>query len=315
MPPVDDSYPVRTPSGRQYPIGAGPYAAVITEVGATIRTCTWHDLPVVAGFTADAICDGGHGQLLAPWPNRVDRGRYEFGGASRQLDVTEPDKDNAIHGLVRWEPWRCEAHEEHRVTLAYRLYPRPGYPHVLDLRVSYALDASGGLGVETTAVNAGTEPAPWGTGQHPYLTPGTDSVRECTLRLPASSYLVVDDRMIPLRPEPVEGTPYDFREGRVIGTTPLDPPFGDLARDGGGRAVAEVVAPDGACVTLWCDEAYRWLQVFTGHTLAPYRQFQAIAVEPMSCPPDAFNSGQGLVVLDPGESWTGRWGITFTPAP
>ncbi|HEX6445511.1 MAG TPA: aldose 1-epimerase family protein [Streptosporangiales bacterium] len=315
MPPVDAPYPVRTPSGRQFTIGAGPYAATVTEVGATIRTCTWNDLPLVAGFPADAICDGGHGQLLAPWPNRVDRGRYEFRGASRQLDLTEPDKDNAIHGLVRWEPWHCQAHEESRVTLAHRLYPKPGYPHVLDLRVNYALDASGGLAVETTVANAGTEPAPWGTGQHPYLTPGTESVRECTLRLPASSYLVVDDRMIPLRSEPVEGTPYDFRTGRVIGTTPLDPPFGDLARDGDGRAVAEVVAPDGARATLWCDEAYRWLQVFTGHTLAPYRRFQAIAVEPMSCPPDAFNSGRDLVVLEPGESWTGRWGLAFTPAP
>lgn len=315
MSPVDVSYPVRTPSGRQFPVSAGAYAATVTEVGATIRTCTWHDLPVVAEFAADAICDGGHGQLLAPWPNRVDRGRYDYGGVTRQLDVTEPDRDNAIHGLVRWEPWRCESHEEDRVTLAHRLFPRPGYPHLLDLRVTYALDDAAGLSVELTATNAGTEPAPWGTGQHPYLTPGTDSVRECTLRLPAASYLVVDDRMIPERSEPVAGTPYDFREGRVIGTTPLDPPFGDLVRGDDGRAVAEVVAPDGARTTLWCDQAYRWLQVFTGHTLAPHRRFQALAVEPMSCPPDAFNSGRDLVVLEPGGSWTGRWGVAYTPAP
>lgn len=315
MPSVDASSPVPAPSGRQFLLTAGRYAATITEVGATIRTCTWNDLPIIAGFAADAICDGGHGQLLAPWPNRVDHGRYEFHGAARQLDLSEPDNDNAIHGLVRWEPWTCASHEENRVTLAHRLFPRPGYPHVLDLRVTYALDAATGLSVELIAMNAGVDPAPWGTGHHPYLTPGLDSVRECTLRLPASSYLVVDDRMIPQRSEPVGGTAYDFRDGRGIGTTPLDPPFGDLARGEDGHAVAEVVAPDGARTALRCDQSYGWLQVFTGHTLAPYRRFQAIAVEPMSCPPDAYNSGRDLVVLDPAASWTGRWGVAFAPAP
>lgn len=302
------------PSGAQYPIADGPYSATITEAGATIRTCDWRDLPVLAGFPADAVCDGAHGQLLAPWPNRVDGGRYAFGGERHQLDVSEPDRDNAIHGLVRWDRWTCETHAPASVTLVHRLLPRPGYPHVLDLRVTYEVGAASGLTVTLTATNAGSGTAPWGAGHHPYLTPGLPSVRDSTLRLPAATYLEADHRMIPRRTVAVDGTVYDLRAGRVIGATPLDPAFGDLARDGDGCARASVTAPDGATTTLWCDEAYPWLQVYTGHGLAPHRRFAAVAVEPMSCPPNAFVTGTDLVSLEPGDSWTGRWGVTYTPA-
>lgn len=303
-----------SPSGTQHTLADGLYSATITEAGATIRTCDWRDLPVLAGFPADAVCDGAHGQLLAPWPNRIDHGRYAFGGEQQQLDVSEPSRDNAIHGLVRWDRWACDAQTTGSVTLVHRLLPRPGYPHVVDLRVTYELDAGSGLAVTLTATNAGSTAAPWGAGHHPYLTPGVSSVRDCTLRLPAAEYLEADDRMIPRRTVTVAGTAYDFRAGELIGTTPLDPAFGALTCDGDGLARASVTAPDGAATTLWCDEAYPWLQVYTGHDLAPHRRFAAVAVEPMSCPPNAFVTGTDLVTLEPGATWTGRWGVTYTPA-
>ncbi|MQA01556.1 MAG: aldose epimerase [Streptosporangiales bacterium] len=301
------------PTGAQFPIVAGPYQAVVTEAGATLRNCTWRGLPVLAGFATDAACDGAHGQLLAPWPNRVDRGRYAFDGVDHQLDVTEPAADNAIHGLVRTARWQPVHHDEATVTLTHRLLAQPGYPFVLDLTVTYALHEETGLTVTTSARNVGGCAAPWGTGHHPYLTPGLPSVRECTLRLPAASYLVADDRHIPRERAPVADTGYDFRTGRVIADHPLDPAFGDLARDADGLAHASVTAPDGATSALWCDTAYPWLQVFTGHTLAPARRFAAVAVEPMSCPPNAFVTGTDLVRLDPGAQWSGRWGVRFRP--
>lgn len=301
------------PSGEQFAITAGPYRAVVTEAGATLRSCAWHGLPVLASFAEDAPCDGAHGQLLAPWPNRIDRGRYVFDGVEHQLDLSHPDEDTAIHGLVRWAPWRLCDRSESTVTLTHRLLAQPGYPFVLDLTVTYELRAETGLTVTTTAGNVGATPAPWGTGHHPYLTPGLTSVRECSLRLPADSYLVADARNIPLEQVPVAGTEYDFRDGRTIAQRPLDPAFGDLARDADGIAHASVTAPDGAATQLWCDTAYRWLQVYTGHTLAPPRRFAAVAVEPMSCPPNAFVTGADLVRLEPGARWTGRWGVSFAP--
>lgn len=304
------------PSGNQYTIAAGQYAATVAEAGATIRALTHQGTPVLDGFPETAICDSARGQVLAPWPNRVAAGAYSFDGERRQLDLTEPAAGNAIHGLVRWDRWMIESVVADAVTLRHRLLPRPGYPHVLDLRISYALDAEGGLRVEVVATNAGDRAAPWGIGHHPYLKPGdVGTIRDCTLRLRARRYLDTDGRGIPVRDVEPAGTPYDFTSGRIIGDEPLDHAYGDLARDADGSARVALEAPDRGSVSVWLGAAYRWVQVFTGHTLAPARRFAALAIEPMSCPPNAFVTGRDLVYLEPGESWTGEWGVRHAPAP
>jgi aldose 1-epimerase len=68
----------------------------------------------------------------------------------------------------------------------------------------------------------------------------------------------------------------------------------------------------GRLVTLWADaSAYQWLQVFTGDSLPlASRRTSGIAVEPMTCPPDAFSSGDDLLVLEPGQEFAAPWGIT-----
>lgn len=309
--PATPVAPTVLPSGRQYDITAGPYAATVTEAGATLRTLSCGDAPLLDGFAAADICDGAHGQLLAPWPNRVDGGTYSFEGDARQLDLTEPSAGNAIHGLVRWDAWTLNSLADNAVSLTHRLLPRPGYPHVLDLRLSYGLDAETGLSVRLAVTNAGQRPAPWGTGQHPYVVPGRHgSVSGCTLRLPAAAYLETDDRGIPVADHAVDGSSLDFNAGAEVGAAPLDQAFGDLRRDPDGLVRVGLADPEGGAVTLWCDEAYRWVQVFTGHTLAPERRFAALAMEPMSCPPNAFVTGRDLVRLEPGESWAGAWGLS-----
>lgn len=300
------------PSGRQYEVTAGPYAATVTEAGATIRTLGYREAPLLDGFAAGEVCDGAHGQLLAPWPNRVDGGRYTFDHRTNQLDLSEPAAGNAIHGLVRWAAWVLDSHTGEAVSLSYRLLPRPGYPHVLDLRLGYELDAEDGLTARLAVTNAGQRPAPWGTGQHPYVVPGRrGSVSGCTLRLPASYHLETDDRGIPVTEKAVDGSPLDFNAAAPVGSAPLDHAYGGLRRDRDGRARVRLADPAGGAATLWCDEAYRWVQVFTGHTLAPERRFSALAIEPMSCPPNAFVTGRDLVTLAPGETWTGTWGLSY----
>ena len=64
--------------------------------------------------------------------------------------------------------------------------------------------------------------------------------------------------------------------------------------------------------TLWLDESYRYVMAFTGDTLDPERRRRAIALEPMTCPPDALRSGTDLIRLAPGTTWTGRWGLSVT---
>ena len=299
-------------TGVQYEIEAGPYRATVTELGAGLRELTLRGQPVVAGYEADELPPAGAGQLLAPWPNRIDGGRYVFDGAEQHLALTEPARGNAIHGLTRWTPWTVIRHEASAVLLRSAPHGQQGYPFCLEIEAEYRLDADDGLHVAITARNRGSRAAPYGTGSHPYLTVRTPSVDDCELTVPARSWLPMDDRGIPSGPAAtVEGTPYDFREPRTIGTTRLDHALTGLSRDGDGRAWAHLVADGGAGtrVSLWAGQGYHWLQVFTGDPLGPDRRRKAVAIEPMTCPPNAFASTDDLLVLEPGQAVTHAWGI------
>jgi aldose 1-epimerase len=296
-------------TGSQYEISAGDYRAVVTELGAGLRELYYRGERVVAGYEPDEVPPAGAGQLLLPWPNRVDGGRYTFAGASYQLDLSEPARGNAIHGLTRWTGWSAAAHAADLVQLSHVLHGRPGYPFCLEFTARFRLDAGTGLEATVIARNAGSRAAPFGTGCHPYLTAGTPVVDDCELSLPAAQWLPADERGIPQgKPEDIGGTPYDFRESRPIGSTQLDHALTGLARDSAGRARARL-ASDRAEISFWAGEGYDWLQVFTGDGLEPARRRRALAIEPMTCPPNAFVTGTGLLTLEPGESVARSWGL------
>ncbi len=301
--------PVLPVTGTQCAIAAGDYQASITELGAGLRTLALGGQPVVTGYGEHELPPAGAGQLLLPWPNRVDRGQYSFDGRSFQLDLSEPARGNAIHGLTRWATWQVRTHAADHVELGLRLLGRPGYPFCLELRANYRLTAQAGLEVSVTALNAGTTAAPYGTGSHPYLLAGTGLVDDWTLQLPAASWQPADDRGIPTgSPQDVAGSPFDFRQRRPIGSTSLDHAFTALDTDADGRAWATLARPAGQ-IALWAGPGHRWLQVFTGDALGPDARRRAVAIEPMTCPPNAFVSGVDLLTLEPGDSVTHRWGV------
>jgi aldose 1-epimerase len=296
------------PSGEQIEIRAGDQRVVVVEVGGGLRSYTAGGRDVLDGYGEEEMASAGRGQVLMPWPNRLEDGVYEFGGGRHQLPLNEPDARNAIHGLVRWEAWAVEERHEDRVVLAHTLHPQPGYPFSLELRIEYAL-ADEGLRVTSTSTNIGRDACPYGAGAHPYLTLGTQTVDTLHLRAPGRTVIQFDGRGRPAGSGPVDGTDYDFRQPRPIGTTRLDNAFTDLERDGDGLARVELRRPDdGTALSLWLDESYPYLQLFTGDPL-PSVSRRSLAVEPMTCAPNAFRSGEGLRVLEPGESTTGTWGI------
>jgi aldose 1-epimerase len=299
-------------TGPQYEIGFGDHHAVITGVGATLRTCALHRRDVIRSFPAEARSPAGHGQVLAPWPNRLQGGRYQWEGQTLQLPLSEPARGNAIHGLVRWQEWEPAERRADGVRLHHRIHPQDGYPFLVDVEVDYSLSETG-LMVRATAANPGTNAAPFGIGFHPYLMLGDGPVDRWTLAVPAARRLVTDDNGIPTSSESVEGTELDFRGGRAIGDLVLDAAFTDLVRDGAGRAVASIGSGrggEGDGVSLWVDGSFSALMVFTGDTLGPGLRRRAVAVEPMTCPPNALASGAGIIVLPPGDRWDGCWGIS-----
>ena len=300
-----------SPSGEQIELVHGDQQAVVVEVGGGLRTYSAAGRELLDGYAADAQIPSGRGQVLIPWPNRLEDGAYEFAGRQHQLPINELPARNAIHGLVRWAAWSVAEREPSRVVLEHMQHPRPGYPFSLALAIEYALSDQG-LTVTTTATNVGPDACPFGSGMHPYLTVGTATVDSVVLTAPARTVLSSDERGLPMGRSAVAGTELDFTQPRPIGATRLDHCFTDLERE---DAVARVVlrSPgDGAGLTLWLDDTYGYVMLFTGDPL-PDVDRRSLAVEPMTCPPNAFRSGEDLIRLEPGSSFTSTWGLAPTP--
>ena len=294
--------------GGQIEIACGDQRVAVVGLGGGLRSYVADGRELLDGFPPGERPTSGRGQVLAPWPNRIEDGSYEFDGKRLQLPLTEAEHGNAIHGLVRSATWNIVDQASERVLMDYLLEPQPGYPFTLALGIEYAL-SDAGLTVTTTARNMGADACPYGSGQHPYLTLGTPTVDTLQLRVPGRVVVFSDERGLPVRSESVDGTQYDFRAGRTIGGTVLDNAYTGLERgvDGRARVLLDDPSTDSG-VTLWVDETYPYLMVFTGDPLPDVAR-RSIAVEPMTCPPNAFRTGESLTRLEPGESTASTWGI------
>jgi aldose 1-epimerase len=296
------------PSGEQYEFAANDYRAVVTEVGATLRELQHAGRYLIAGFAAEELRPASRGALLIPWPNRIADGRYTFDGKTHQVPINEVSRNNAMHGLVSWQPWHLVEQADDSVVLAYRLFPMKGYPFALDISATYALGPDG-LTCRVHTTNIGDSAAPYGCAAHPYLVAGPGLVDEWTLQLPAASVLQVsEDRKLPIRLKPLDGTIFDFRTPRKIGDAKLDHAYTDLTRQAGTTTV-RITAGDGSGVQCKFGPECEWVQVFTSDLGDPSQDRTSLAVEPMTCPADAFNSGVGLIRLEPGASHTAAWMI------
>jgi aldose 1-epimerase len=303
---------VASPTGQQWRIGHGRQEVVVCEVGATLRTYTVGQTPVLDGFGANEWSHGGRGQVLAPWPNRLADGRFEFNRVQAQAALDEPERHNAIHGLVRWMPWTLQTRHQNQLSLRLQLHPSPGYPFSLLLELEYHVGRDG-LTVTTLARSTEEGPVPFGLGFHPYLTAGPETVDGAILHLPAHDTLDLDDRGLPTGAlTPVAGTERDFTTARFVGPTTLDTAFTTLDRDAEGKAWASLDVPGGAAgAQLWVDSGFPYLMVYTGDTLGElHRRRRAVAIEPMTCPPNALRTGKDLIVLQPDSEWSATWGIS-----
>jgi aldose 1-epimerase len=311
MRPLSPRISVASPTGQQWRIGHGDHDVVVCEVGATLRSYNLGPTPVIDGFGPLEWSHSGRGQVLAPWPNRLADGRYEFNGVRAQAALDEPERRNAIHGLVRWLPWTLQTRHQNQLSLRLQLHPSPGYPFSLLLEMEYHVGREG-LSVTTTAHSTDGGPIPFGLGFHPYLCAGDGTVDTRILHLPAHDTVDLDGRGVPTGElTAVEGTERDFTRPRAIGPTVLDTAFTTLDRDTDGRAWASLDDPAGvAGVALWADPGFGYFMVYTGDTLGELsRRRRAVAVEPMTCPPNALRTGKDLLVLDPGHEWSGSWGL------
>jgi aldose 1-epimerase len=303
-PPPHTSWPSIEP--REVELVHGDARLAVDLRGGGIRALTVEGWDVVDGYPAGTVPAGRRGGLLLPWPNRLRDGRWSWAGRGLQLDVASPEKPNAAHGLLSWQPFGVLSRFSDAVTVGTTVEPRPGYPFRLAVAVDYGLRPDG-LTVTVRARNVSAEPAPFGVGMHPYLAVGADEdggIAEAELTVPARTALVTDGGL-----PTGERTPFDGAVGR-IGDRAIDTPLTDLVRDGDGWARVRLAGAAGR-VELAVDGAWSWLQVYTGDTLPEGQRRRSVAVEPMTCPPNALADGVDLVVLDPGAEWAGTWTLSW----
>ncbi len=310
----------RTPlSGTQHALRAGDAEAVIASVGASLRSYTHRGRDLVVPFEADEVRPAYRGATLAPWPNRVVDGRYTFGGVEYELPLTEPKRGHALHGLLAWAEYTAIDKGPSHVTLSAVVEPQTGYPWRVVVETTYTLTADG-LHQSVLARNDSDAEVPWGTGPHPYLRAGSGRVDDWTLHLPAERVLeVTADRLVPtaLVDVAVDAARFDYREARTIGAAEIDHAYTGLARDAEGVVTVSVTDAAGVGAAIAWDEACSWVQVHTADQpdgeASPLHRV-GLAVEPMTCAPDAFNADAydfdtGLIVLAPGGESRAGWSI------
>ncbi|WP_345761823.1 aldose 1-epimerase family protein [Diaminobutyricibacter sp. McL0608] len=303
---------MRAPTGDQYELsftaGGHELTATITQVAAGIRELRIDGVDLTEPYPLDATPPSGCGIVLVPWPNRVKDGVWEHDGQARRLALTEPALDNAIHGLLRYRPYVVTQRDAASVTQSADIFPELGYPFQLETSVRHEL-AADGLHVTHTITNTGKAPAPVAIGAHPYPKIGGVPTGDLTVTVDAATHLDVDERLNVIGESAVDGTRFDLRAGRRVADLELDDGFADVAMQDG-HVAHTVSAPDGRTVTLWADENFGYVQVYTSRSFATSTTSDvAIAVEPMTAPANALNTGRGLRWLAPGESWSASWGI------
>lgn len=306
-------------TGHQYPLeletGGRRVRAVVAQLAAALRGLEVDGTALTEPYPETMLPPGAAGIVLVPWPNRIRSGRWPLDGVAQQLDITEPKTGNASHGLLRNTGYTLLERERHRVLQGATIFPQHGYPFVLHTTVQHELVADGLVVTHTLRHEGspGDPAAPVAVGAHPYLRVGDVPSEDLVLRVAASERYRTDEHLIPVAAEPVVGTEYDLAAGRRIGDLALDDGFGGVR--GADGVLATVTAPDGRAVQLWGDEAFTFLQVYTPTAFpAPEGPRRAVALEPMTAPADAFNSGTGLHRLAPGQEWRVQWGIRLIDA-
>ena len=255
--------------------------------------------------------------ILYPWPNRIRNGQFSFGGREYQLP-RPPGQEHASHGFARLWPWtvqRTGADAMRAFCRASVTLGGPdggGWPFHSHLIVEYAL-ADSILTLRAEATNLGRQPMPMGFGLHPWFTlplsrDGTRGTSE--LRIPAGQVWELDQLIPTGRRLPVDQG-FDARNWRALGDAALDDVYTDLDLEGG-WFTAEVREPQSnRRIAVRSDSAFREHVVYA----PPNRS--TLCLEPYTCPTDAFNLlsrgiDAGVIILDPGERWTGRVEIIAT---
>ena len=277
-------------------ISLNEVSAVISTEGAALIGLSVSKLDLIEPNTRDGLYAG---KILAPWPNRIKDGKYSFNKKDYQLPINEVSKNNSLHGLVANCQWEVIFQDQSKVTLQYLLNQPDIYPGKLQLQVTYEI-IENGIEITVLSENVGELSAPYGISIHTYLVAGAlVKNNELLLQLPSDQFLEVDaERLLPIKLQAVTGTNFDFISLKKISDLFIDHAFkysSDYPRS------ISLLNAEGQGAEVIFDDQSKWIQIHTADRDLQADSRMAVAIEPMTCPPDTFNSGIDLIVLEPGK--------------
>lgn len=274
--------------------------AVSPNVGGSIASLKWRGHDILRSAPQDATSPLQMGSFpLIPYPNRIDRGAFRFGGREVVLPPTPGAEPHALHGIGWLRPWRVSQSGIDIIDLALAHDATPDWPWRWTASHGLRLQPDG-LEMTLSITNEDREPAPAGLGLHPYFAVDAETVLTSQM---SQVWMNGPDNIPAHRASP--SSLVDWREGVTVGSTPLvDNAYcgwSGSARLDYGRYAVSLTASANA----------RWLQVY-----AP-RDESYICIEPMTQRPDAVNAPHdedaGLITLMSGQSLSMSMRITVEP--
>ncbi len=268
---------------------------IFPNLGASLQEFIVNKVKIIDGITID---DSGledykntyKSSILFPFPNRVQDGIYVFKQEAYQLEINEKSLHNAIHGLVFDKAFQVEQSEvknnQANLTLSYSSDGiLPGFPFAFKFSVHYIFNATGDVTVGFTVENTGEKSFPFGFGWHPYFV--SENQEKSNLSFKGKERFINSERNIP-----IEYVPSKLEDIFIVGSQIFDDAFT--------TKTAEVTL-ENETYKVGLDFENKtdpYLQIYT----PPHRK--TIAIEPMTCPADAFNNKYGLKVLAPKETYS-----------
>jgi len=270
------------------------YGFEVVHQGERMNVVDHYDDP--EDYQNNQASKGFKSAKLSPFGCRLKNGRYNFEGQEYHIEKFYLGK-HAMHGLLYNAHFMLvkenAAKEKAEVTIEYSYRGEdPGYPFCYDCQVSYELGFDNYLKITTAIINKDQGSIPVMDGWHPYFTFG-GSINELQLEFQSKDRLVFDDEMLPSGKKERYET---FGSLEKIGGQKFDDCF--TVNFAECQPMLVLREPEKRIqVEIYPHQSYPYLQLFTPDDR------QSIAVENLSAAPDAFNNGEGLILLIPAETY------------
>jgi aldose 1-epimerase len=288
--------------------------AQVSTCGAAIKSLSVNGIDIITPTTGHELNPFADGIVMAPWANRIDRGIWELNGEKLQLEITDTELDNAVHGLVNQQLFDIKKQSDSEVNLETVILPSAGYPFEILVQVTYRLTHAG-LEVDYEAKNLSYSVAPFIIGGHPYLQIGDTNTGELEVKTSATRVVLADARKIPTETIAIAGTEFDISHWTKVSECNFDNGFSVMGLSADGYAHHYLRAPNGLMLDVWQSKELKYAFIFTPsffYNLMDEKKRYAIAIEPQSGPANAFNTNEDLTWLEPGEIFTASWGVELS---